>query len=120
MDTKLRDIIRVANREFPKFIGEVLQGGPKGAELGEAVRRLGKVALRLKQVDRYLAERAGSGAKALESEQEFLTYAENLKAVQGVLETLQSSLLAQKSSSEDVRANLQAASAWASSLRQIS
>ena len=120
MNTKLRDIIRIANREFPEFIGEVLQNGPKGAELGGAARRLGKVALRLKQVDRYLAERAGSGAKALESEQEFLTYAENLKALRGVLETLQSSLLAQKSHSDNVRANLQAASAWATSLRQTS
>jgi hypothetical protein len=120
MDSKLRDIIRIANREFQEFIGEVSQNSLKGAELRGAARRLRKVALRLKQVDRYLTERAGSATNALQSEQEFLTYAENLKALRGVLETLQSSLLAQKSSSDNVHANLRAASAWAASLRQTS
>jgi hypothetical protein len=120
MNNKLRDIIRIANREFHDFIAEASQNGPKGTDLGRIARRLGKVALRLKQVDRYLAESAESGTKALESEPEILTYAENLKALRGVLETLQSTLLAQKSESGNIRTNLQAASAWATSLRQTS
>jgi hypothetical protein len=120
MDTGLLGVIRIANREIQELIDEVSQNGAKVVESRGAVRRLGRLALRLKQVDHYLAEGSRSSAKLADSEYEILKYKENLKALKVVLGTLQFSLLAQESHLENVRANLEAASSWAASIRQTS
>jgi hypothetical protein len=43
-----------------------------------------------------------------------------LKVMKRIMETLQTSLLAEKSRLDSVRANTQAACAWATSMREIS
>jgi hypothetical protein len=120
MSDRFLEIIRMANREFQEFIDEVAKNGAKVAKTRGAVRRLEKVAHRLSHVDGFLAQRAGPNLGGAESEFEILKYRENLKALKGVLETLQYSLLVEKSRIENTRANVQAASAWAQSLRQTS
>jgi DNA repair exonuclease SbcCD ATPase subunit len=120
MNNGLLDVIRIANREFQEFIDQVAQNGAKVVESHVAVRRLEKVDLRLKQVAQYLAAESRSAAKAPEAAYEILKYRETLKTLRSVMETLQFSLLAEKARLENVRANLQAASAWATSLREIS
>jgi len=120
MNNELLDIIRIANREFQEFIDQVAQNGAKVVESRGAVRRLEKVDLRLQQVSKYLAAESRPSAQAPEAEYEVLKYRENLKSLRSVLETLQFSLLAEKARLENVRANLQAACAWATSLREIS
>jgi len=120
MNNELLDILRMASREFQEFIDQVAQNGPKVVESRGAARRLDKVDLRLKQVAQYLAGESRSAAKAPEAAYEVLKYRENLKTLRNVMETLQFSLLAEKARLENVRANLQAACAWATSLREIS
>jgi hypothetical protein len=120
MDNEPVDIIRIANREFQEFIDQVRQNGAKVVESRGAARRLDKIDLRLKQVSEFLAAGAKSSAQNPEAAYEILKYRENLKALRNVMETLQFSLLAEKARMENVRANLQAASAWATSLREIS
>jgi hypothetical protein len=120
MNNEMLDIIRIANREFQEFIDQVAQNGAKVVESRGAVRRLEKVDLRLKQVSKFLAAGSQSFAQAPEAAYEVLKYRENLKNLRAVMETLQFSLLAEKARLENVRANLQAACAWATSLREIS
>jgi hypothetical protein len=119
MNNELLDVIRVANREFQEFLNLFAQNGEKVVESRGAARRLTKVDLRLKQVAKSLAE-SKPFAQAPEAAYEVLKYGENLKALRSVMETLQFSLLAEKARLENVRANLQAARAWATSLREIS
>ncbi len=120
MNHELLDVMRIANREFQEFIDQVTQNGAQVVESRGAVRRLEKVDLRLQQVSRHLE--AGSKSSALEPESAFevLKYRENLKALRNVMETLQFSLLAEKARLENIRANMQAACAWAASVREIS
>ena len=120
MNDELLDIIRIANREFQEFIDQVAQNGAKVVESRGAVRRLEKVDLRLKQVSKYLAAGSRPSAQAPEASYETLKYRETLKTLRSTMETLQFSLLAEKARLENVRANLQAACAWATSLREIS
>jgi hypothetical protein len=120
MNNELLDIIRIANREFQEFIEQVAQNGSKVVESRGAVRRLDKVDLRLKQVSQSLAANSRSSVGAPEAAYELLKYRDNLKALRGVMETLQFSLLAEKARLENVRANLQSACAWATSVREIS
>jgi len=120
MNDELLDIIRVANREFQEFIDQVAQTGEKVVESRGAFRRLTKVDLRLKQVSKFLAKQSKSLAPGPEAAYEVLKYRENLRTLRNVMETLQFSLLAEKARLENVRANLQAAHAWATSLREIS
>lgn len=120
MKNELLAVIRTANREFQELSDLVSQDGAKVVESPGAVRRLRKVDLRLQQVSRYLAAASSPSEQAPESAYEILKYQENLKTLQRVLETLQFSLLAEKSRMENVRANMQAAHAWATSLREIS
>ncbi len=120
MNNELLDIIRIANREFQDFINQVAETGTKVVESRGAVRRLDKVDLRLKQVSQSLAANSRSSVGAPEAAYELLKYRENLKTLRGVMETLQFSLLAEKARMENVRANLQSACAWATSLRDIS
>jgi len=119
MNGSLLDILRIANREFQEFIDQVAQKGEKVVDSRGAVRRLTRIDLRLKQVSNFLAE-----SKPLpptpDAEYEVLKYRDNLKSLRNVFETLQFSLLAEKARLENVRANLQAACAWATSLREIS
>jgi hypothetical protein len=122
MSDRFLEIVRLANREFQAFIDEVEKNGAKVAKTPGAVRRLEKVAHRLNQVDGFLAHRARPVPAGADSEYEILKYRENLKALKGIMETLQYSLLVEKSHIENTRANVnvQAASAWAQSLRQTS
>lgn len=120
MNNELLDVIRIANREFQEFIDQVRQNGERVVESRGAVRRLEKVDLRLKQVSKYLATGFSSATQSPEAAYEFLKYQENLKTLRSVVETLQFSLLAEKARLENVRANMQAACAWATSLREIS
>ena len=120
MDNELLDIIRIANREFQEFIDQVAQNGAKVVESRGAVRRLEKVDLRLKQVSEHLASAVKTSAQEPEAAYELLKYRENLRTLRNVIETLQFSLLAEKARLENVRANMQSACAWATSLREIS
>ena|SRR5271157_4683875 len=120
MNSELLDVIRIANREFQEFIDQVSQNGAKVVESRGAVRRLGKVDLRLKQVSKYLAGGSKSSASSPESAYEVVKYRETLKTLRSVMETLQFSLLAEKARLENVRANLLAARAWATSLQDVS
>jgi hypothetical protein len=120
MSDGLLDAIRIANREFQEFIDEVAQSGAKVVESRGAVHRLEKVQIRLREVARHLAEEARSPTRTPEAAYEVLKYRENLKNLRGVMESLQFSLLAEKTRLENVRANLQSACAWAASLRDIS
>jgi hypothetical protein len=120
MNSELLDVVRIANREFQEFINQVSQNGAKVVESRGAVRRLEKVDLRLKQVSEYLAAGARASAQGPEAAYEILKYRENLKTLRNLMETLQFSLLAEKARLENVRGNLQAACAWATSLREIS
>ncbi|MGO8786098.1 MAG: hypothetical protein ACLQVL_01770 [Terriglobia bacterium] len=120
MNNELLDVMRAANHEFQEFIDQATQNGAKVVESRGAAHRLGKVDLRLKQVSEQLL--AGSRLSRQEPEvaYEIMKYRENLKALRSVMETLQFSLLAEKSRLENVRANMQSACAWAASLREIS
>ena len=59
-------------------------------------------------------------AEAPEAAYQVMKYRENLKALKSIMEALQFSLLAEKARLENVRANMQAACAWAASVREIS
>jgi hypothetical protein len=120
MNNRLLDVIRMANREFQEFINQVSQNGAKVVESRGAGHRLEKVDLRLQEVSKFLAAGSRPSADAPEVEFEVLKYRENLKALRTTVETLQFSLLAEKARLENVRANMQAARAWAASLREIS
>jgi hypothetical protein len=114
------DTIRIANREFREFIDQVEQNGTKVVESRGAGGRLYKIDLRLQKVSHLLAADSRLSLQAPEAAFEVLKYGENLKALRSVLQTLQFSLLAEKSRLENARANLQAACAWARSVREIS
>jgi len=120
MGDQFADIVRMANREFQEFIEEITKSDKKVAKTRGVVRRLEKVTRRLSQVNHYLTRRATPVLAQTESEYEILKYVENLKALKGILETLQSSLLIEKSHLETTRAKMRAADAWAQSLRQTS
>jgi hypothetical protein len=120
MNNGLLDVIRIANREFQEFVNQVSENGAKVVETCGAAHRLEKVDLRLQQVSKFLAAGSRPSADAPEVAFEVLKYRENLKALRATVETLQSLLLAEKARMENVRANMQAACAWATSLREIS
>lgn len=120
MNNELLDIMRTANREFQEFIDQVVQNGAKTVESPAAIRRLQKVDARLKQVSDHLVPPAKGSEQDPEVAYEFLKYRESLRTLRSVMETLQFSLLAEKARLENVRANMQSARAWATSLREIS
>jgi hypothetical protein len=120
MNDEFLELVRTANREFQEFIGQTSQKGTKAIESRGAIRRLEKISLRLEQVSHYLTRGYRSLAEMGEAAYEIQKYRDNLKTLGPVIETLQFSLLAEKAHLEQVRGNLQAASAWATSLREIS
>lgn len=120
MNGELLGVIRTANREFQEFIDQVSQNGAEVMETQGAMRGLGKVDLRLKHVSKCLATVSQRTAEAPDAALEVLRYRENLKVMKGIMETLQTSLLAEKSRLDNVRANTQAACSWAASMREIS
>jgi division protein CdvB (Snf7/Vps24/ESCRT-III family) len=120
MNHKLLDTIRIANREFRDFIDQVAQSGAQIVESRGAIRRLEKVNLRLQDVSQFLAAESRPSAPEPEAAYEVMKYRENLRALRNAMETLQFSLLAEKARLENVRANMQAACAWATSLRETS
>jgi len=120
MNHELLRIIRVANREFQGFIAQAGKDGAKVVDPQGGVRRLEKVDLRLKQVAPYLTADSRYSTDTPEVAYEMQKYGENLTTLRSVMETLQSSLRAEKARLDNVRANVLAASAWATSLRDIS
>ncbi len=120
MNARLLDVVRIANREFRDFVATFSEQGPGHGQYAEAARRLGRVSLRLKQVERVLADGAKRHSEQAGAEQELLDYEQNLMALKRIVEGLESMLLERKSRFEDIRAHLHAANAWASSLHQIS
>ena len=120
MADELLDVIRTANREFQEFVAQASESGAKAGRIREAAHRLEKVDLRLKQVAACLAAGSRSAAQGSEAAYELVKYRENLKTLRTVMETWRFSLLAEKAHLENVRINMQAACAWAASLREIS
>jgi hypothetical protein len=120
MKAEFVDVVRTANREFRELIEELSRNEMQFMRSRGAVRRLEKVSIRLSQVESYLTQRPKSSGRAAESEYEILKYRENLKALKTAFETLQYSLLVEKSRLDNARSNLQAAHAWADSVRQLS
>ena len=120
MTNELLDILRSANHEFQEFSEQVAQKGAKVVDSRGAERRLEKLNLRLQQVSQLLSPGGKAPIQTPESAYEVLKYRENLKALRSAMETLQFSLLVEKGRLENVRANLQAACAWATSIRDIS
>ena len=95
MGGELLNIIRTANREFQEFIDKASQDGAKVVESRGAGRRLDKLDVRLKQVGEQLDAVAELEAPDPEAAYQLMRYRENL------------------------RANMQAACAWATSVRDI-
>ena len=120
MTKELLDTIRSANCEFQEFIDQVSPNGAKVGEAQGAILRLVKINLRLKHVSKCLATASQSSGEASEAAHQVLKYRENLKVMKGVMENLQTSLLAEKARLDNLRANTRAACAWAASMREIS
>lgn len=120
MDNELLDAIRIANREFQEFIEKVSEGGAKVVASRGALQRLCKLDQRLQQVGQQLDSASQVGAHHPEAAYQLMKYRENLKTLRTLLETLQFSLVAEKARLESLRANMQAACAWATSVRDIS
>jgi hypothetical protein len=120
MSDDLLETLQSANREFQEFIEQVSEGGARVVETRGAMRRLVKVDLRLKHVSKCLASVSKSFLQSPEAAYEVLKYRENLKTLKGLMEGLQFSLLAEKARLDNVRANMQAACAWAESVRELS
>jgi len=118
-DAALR-IIRTANRGFQEIIRQATESGNKAMGTGDAATLLRKIDQRLKQVAKHLGEGATALGTDSEAAIELQMYRENLTRLRHVVETLQSRLLAEKTRMDNVRANLRAARAWATSLREIS
>jgi hypothetical protein len=120
MNDELVDILRIANREFQEFIDRVSENGAKVVETRGALGRLGKVDLRLKHISKFLVTASQSSMQSPETAHQVLKYRETLKKLKNSMEALQIALLAEKTRLENVRANMQAACAWATSVREIS
>ncbi len=120
MNNQLLKVLRSANREFQEIIDEASQNGEPALESRRAAQRLEKVDRRLTQISYYLAAVSRSAAQEPEVAHEVEKYRENLKALRGVMEKLQCSLRTEKARLENVRTNMQATKAWATSLREIS
>ena len=120
MDDQLLGIVRIANREFQDFVDLASKNNAKVVAARGAIRRLEKVNHRLQQITQLLAAQPRSLEPTPDEAYQLLKYRENLKALHGVMETLQFTLLAEKARLENVRANMQAACAWAASLQEIS
>ena len=120
MDSELLNLIRTANREFQDFTDRASRDGAKVVATRGATHRLEKLDARLTQISQHLDAAPAAVADEPEAAYQFVKYRENLKALRSVLETLQFSLLAEKSRLDNLRANLQSACAWAASVREIS
>ena len=120
MDDELLDILRIVNREFQEFIGKVAQDGANAVQSPGAARRLEQVNLRLNQVSQRLAAGPRYSLQVPAAQAEVVEYAETLRTLQSTIGALQATLLVEKSHLDSVRANLNSACAWASTLREIS
>jgi hypothetical protein len=120
MSDDLLETLQSANREFQEFIEQVSQSDARVVETRGAMRRLVKIDLRLKHVSKCLASVPQSFLKSPEAAYEVMKYRANLKTLKGLMENLQFSLLAEKARLDNVRANMQAARAWAESVRELS
>jgi hypothetical protein len=119
MNSELADTLRMANLDFQEFIDEVSRTGVKAVESREEGHRLGRVELRLKQISQCLAETPKPRLEAPEIAGQILTYRAKLNCLRDALQALEFKLKAEKARLENVRANQQAASAWAASVRDI-
>ena len=120
MNEEFLEVMRNANREFQEFMDEVSRSGAGVVASHGAFRRLEKVDLLLRQVSQCLTSASRASADTPEVALVVLKYRENLKALRNIMETLQFSLLAERSRLENLRANMQSACAWAATLREIS
>ena len=113
------DILRIANKEIRNFIDEASSQPGKAVESRWAIRRLEKVAKRIQQAGKVLDQKRPFLGRT-PTEAEFLEYAETLRKLGALLEGLQHSLLVERSQLGNIRANLECASSWAASLRELS
>lgn len=120
MSHEMLETIMAANREFREFIDQEAREEAEVTGTRRALRRLDSINFRLNQVSRHLSQDSQPFAEDPEGEAEVWQYRENLRTLRSILQTLQVSLLAEKSRMDDTRSNLHAADAWANSLRQIS
>ena len=120
MGSALLDAIRKANQEFQDFIGQASESGGKVVVSRGAARRLQRINQRIQQVGRVFSARSPAAEWTAQELQQVVKYRDNLKSLRTVMETLQFSLEAEKARLENVRANMQAACAWAASVREIS
>jgi hypothetical protein len=120
MNEQLLEVMRNANREFQEFMDEVSRTGAGVVASRGALRRLEKVDRLLRQVSQWLTSVPHASSDSPEVEFVVVKYRENLKALRNIVETLQFSLLSEKSRLENLRANMQSACAWAATLREIS
>jgi len=120
MPSELVENIRKANRDLREFIDQVARNSGKREESRKVVRHLGKINLSLAQISKCLARESTPLQPAAYGENVILEYRETLKSLRTVLERLQFSMLAEKARLDSAQANLHAACAWATSLRNIS
>ena len=120
MDTAPLEVIRIANREFREFSDRFSVAGMGLEQCLDASRRLGKVSLRLKQVERLIAQRLHTKQPEPGLDETLQEYGQNLKALKEIVENLESTLLARKTGMDNARARMNAADAWARSVRELS
>jgi len=118
MDNTLLDVIRTANREFRNFFEEISRTDISVMKSSSAPGRIEKIGRRLEQVGEILARTPRVSDLPSDGSREIAKYEENLKQLRTSLESIQYSLLVERSHLENVRANLRAASAWAASLKE--
>jgi HPt (histidine-containing phosphotransfer) domain-containing protein len=120
MPTTLLNLIRIANREFRDFFEEVSRVATGVERPSVAFVRIQQVARRLEQVGKLLERPLRLADWTGFAGREIAEYQENLRRLRNALETIQYALLAERSHLQNVWANLQAASAWAATLKQTS
>jgi len=112
--------LRLANREFREFVEEVSKHGASPGQPRLALGRIEHISATLVQVGQHLKQALRTPEHSEEFRRELQQYEERLREMKGVLERLQYSLLVERARMQEIRAHLEAASAWAAPLRQTS
>jgi ubiquinone biosynthesis protein UbiJ len=117
MPAEFVQLIRAVNGELRGFFHSAGTADSSDTALGsEQIERLTK---RLEQVGEQLGRALPSAQQTAEGRAEMAQYARNLKKLRSAVETFQSSLLVQRSQLQTDQKHLQAASAWATSYKEI-
>ncbi len=117
MPTKFVQLIRAVNGEFRGFFHSAGPADSSDTALGsEQIERLTK---RLEQVGEQLGRALPPAQQTAEGRAEIAQYVENLKKLRSAVEAFQSSLLVRRSQLQADQKHLQAASAWATSYKEI-